>query len=101
MKLENEEVIITLDDDDNDDDDDNSSDKLEFVVDRILSRRLLAGKVNSCSPEDYEYLVHWEGYDHSEDTWEPYNHLLGCPNKMKDFNDRLRTRALRQRKGKH
>jgi hypothetical protein len=35
----------------------------EYVVERLLSRRVKQGRV--------EYKVRWAGYDASEDTWEP------------------------------
>ena len=34
-----------------------------YVVDRILDDKLEEGQ--------QKYLVHWEGYDHTEDSWEP------------------------------
>ena len=39
----------------------------EWVVERILDRRLQQGKV--------QYLVKWDGYPDSENTWEPAEHL--------------------------
>ena len=29
-----------------------------------------------CELQITEYLVHWEGYPHSEDTWEPERNLM-------------------------
>lgn len=39
------------------------------VVDTVLARRIINGKK--------EYLVHWRGFSHDENTWEPVN-LLEC-----------------------
>lgn len=73
----------------------------EFVVGKILDRRLLY-KLENCVPldEDYEYLVSWDGYDEEENTWEPYDHLKHCTVKLKEFHDRLKSKALRSRRGK-
>lgn len=43
----------------------------EYEVERILDHRLTTnGKT--------EYLVRWKGYDDSENTWEPSQHLTHC-----------------------
>jgi len=39
-----------------------------FIVDSILAQRKQRGK-------EPEYLVHWEGYSHKENTWEPEANL--------------------------
>ncbi len=74
----------------------------EFVVGKILDRRLLLAIAKS-NPldEDYEYLVSWEGYRDEDNTWEPYDNLKHCTLKLKEFHDRLRNKALRKRRGKH
>ena len=38
-----------------------------YEVDKIMSDKLIQGQRH--------YLVHWKGYQHSEDTWEPEKHL--------------------------
>jgi hypothetical protein len=41
---------------------------------RYVPERILDGKYDD-STNQYMYLVHWEGYPDSEDTWEPYEEL--------------------------
>jgi len=42
-------------------------DELEYMVERVL---------DSIRDRDgYFYLIHWEGYPDTEDTWEPYDFL--------------------------
>lgn len=41
------------------------NDQLEYIVDRILNSRI--GDDNG-----FDYLVHWQGYANSEDSWEPW-----------------------------
>ena len=39
-----------------------------YTVEKILDKRITEdGSV--------EYLIKWEGYDHSENTWEPLRHF--------------------------
>ena len=43
----------------------------EYKVEQILdTRKSKNGKI--------EYLIHWKGYGHDEDTWEPFKHLIYC-----------------------
>lgn len=71
----------------------------EYVVDQILNRRL-RNNVPNPKDTDYEYLVSWEGYGEAENTWEPYENLARCASKLEDFLDRIKKKALRNRKGK-
>lgn len=41
---------------------------------RYVPERILDGTFDDAS-QQYMYLVHWEGYPDSEDTWEPYEEL--------------------------
>ena len=49
--------------------------EVESVKDSRFSRRQL------------QYLVHWKGYDVSEDTWEPAKHLEHAPELVQAFHD--------------
>ncbi|KJE00987.1 hypothetical protein I311_05446 [Cryptococcus gattii NT-10] len=48
----------------------------EYFIDVILTHR---PKPHSC----HEYLVHWDGYSHDDDTWEPEDHL--SPESIRDY----------------
>jgi len=50
----------------------------EYSVEKILEKRLRHGKV--------EYLIKWEGYPDSENTWEPQANL-DCPDIIKAYED--------------
>ena len=50
------------------------SDGEEFVVDRILDKRLKNGKT--------EYLIAWKGFGPEENTWEPKANM-DCPEMIK------------------
>jgi hypothetical protein len=41
---------------------------------QYVPERILDGRLNQ-ETQHYKYLVHWEGYPDSEDTWEPYDEL--------------------------
>ena len=49
--------------------------EVESVKDSQFSRRQL------------QYLVHWKGYDVSEDSWEPAKHLEHAPELVQAFHD--------------
>ena len=49
--------------------------EVESVKDSRFSRRQL------------QYLVHWKGYDVSEDSWEPAKHLEHAPELVQAFHD--------------
>lgn len=49
----------------------------EYEVEYILNHRLVNGL--------QEYLVKWEGYPHSENTWEPEGNLENCRDLILDY----------------
>merc|ERR1711997_1345732 len=57
------------------------SDGEEFVVDRILDKRLKNGKT--------EYLISWKGFGPEENTWEPKGNM-DCPEVLKGFEEKLK-----------
>ncbi|XP_077983539.1 uncharacterized protein LOC144438341 isoform X1 [Glandiceps talaboti] len=46
-------------------------------VQTILARRKVEG--------EYEYLIRWKGFDSSEDSWEPEDHLIDCKDVLHEF----------------
>ncbi|GAB5494897.1 MAG: hypothetical protein Phog2KO_51120 [Phototrophicaceae bacterium] len=52
----------------------------EYLVDRILAERTVRGRK--------QYLVRWQGYDQSEDTWEPARNLQNAMEKLREFEAR-------------
>ena len=50
----------------------------EWEVDSILDSRF--------SRRQLQYLVHWKGFDSSEDTWEPAGNVANAPDHVKDFH---------------
>lgn len=54
-----------------------------YQVERILAKRLQAGNV--------EYLIKWDGFPDSDNTWEPREHL-DCPSMIEEFERAFRKR---------
>ncbi len=50
----------------------------EFEVSKIIDSRINRKKL--------EYLVHWQGYEVSERTWEPAANLANAPKMIKKFH---------------
>lgn len=57
----------------------------EFEVSEILDSRINRRKL--------EYLVHWQGYEVSERTWEPAANLDNAPEMIKEFHRRYPTKS--------
>ena len=55
----------------------------EFEVEEILDQRNRNGIT--------EYQIRWKGYNPEDDSWEPTNHL-NCPDKVKEFKERNKTK---------
>lgn len=51
----------------------------EFTVEKILDKRVRASKV--------EYLIKWEGYPDTENTWEPQENL-DCPDIISAYEEK-------------
>mgnify|MGYP002717984364 FL=1 len=68
----------------------NDDTEQEYEVERILDHRRISGKSH--------YLVKWEGYDTSENTWEPIENLTGCHRLVEQYHQRI-GRSSPRRKG--
>ena len=56
----------------------------EFEVSEILDSCIIKKKL--------EYLVHWQGYEVSERTWEPVANLVNAPEMIRGFHRRYPTK---------
>jgi len=63
----------------------------EFSVERILDKRVRSNKV--------EYLIKWEGYPDSENTWEPHDNL-DCPEIISGFEEKAKTKKDERKRKK-
>jgi len=63
----------------------------EYSVEKILDKRMKGGKV--------EYLIKWEGYPDSENTWEPQENL-DCPEIINAFEAKAKGKKEETKKRK-
>jgi len=59
---------------------DNETQQPEYEVDRIMKHKVVRGQLH--------YLVHWKGYQHSEDTWEPKDNLTNCREALMKYHQK-------------
>lgn len=62
---------------------DNENSDEEYVVEKILAKRLNPKK--RC----YEYLLKWDGYAHEYNTWEPVDSVSTCKYLLEEFERNL------------
>lgn len=71
----------------------------EYSVEKVVARRIRAGKVTNLRNTDQqpilmdyifahaqiEYCVKWKGFPTAQNTWEPESHLTGCAHLLENF----------------
>jgi hypothetical protein len=65
----------------------NTAGKIEYEIDRIVSRRPIPGRA-----DEYEYQVKWTGYGDVDNTWEPIANLGNAAQSIADFETSLDNR---------
>ena len=55
----------------------------EFVVEKILDKRVRNGRI--------EYYISWKGFDQEKNSWK-FNENLNCPELIKAFEDKLKSK---------
>lgn len=63
----------------------------EYTVEKILDKRIRGGKT--------EYLIKWEGYPDSENTWEPDDNL-DCPELISGFEEKAKQKKEERKRKK-
>jgi len=63
----------------------------EYTVEKILDKRIRGGKT--------EYLIKWEGYPDSENTWEPEDNL-DCPDLISAFEEKTKQKKEEKKRKK-
>jgi hypothetical protein len=63
-----------------------------YEVEKILDRRLVG--------KQEQYLVKWQGYEHTDNTWEPVKNL-NCPELLRTFRQQHPNLARRKEKARH
>lgn len=63
----------------------------EFTVEKILDKRVRNSKV--------EYLIKWEGYPDTENTWEPQENL-DCPDIISNYEDKAEKKKEEKKRKK-
>lgn len=70
-------------------DEEDDSDPDEYNVESIVARR------KNPKTGGYEYLIKWENYPDSQNTWEPSEHLK-CPDLIAKFNEAEKAKRKRR-----
>jgi hypothetical protein len=58
----------------------------EYIVEKVVDKRIIGGEI--------EYLIKWEGYDSSENTWEPPENLDNIGNLIQEFENRKKKKEI-------
>lgn len=66
--------------------------KEEYVVEKIMSKRYNPRR------KTFEYLIKWENFPASDNTWEPAAHLDSCKAMLEEFEAQLQKQKLEKAK---